>query len=425
MQKQVNSNIDRRGCLQRMAAAIPASAVLGRYNAIAAPARRKVKVTGVKVMQVRGVADWPMVKIETDAGISGIGESYWGQGVKDIILGALRPAIIGEDPLDIDRLYTKMVTLTSGQGSSAGSTVAAISGVEIALWDTAGKILGAPVSKLLGGQYRDQVPAYWTRRPANPSDRASCREFASMLKSHPYGFKAIKCDFMRTRDPQEPFSRHWTPSDLRRNAAAFANIREALGDDYEIAVHCHWEFDWIDALNLARSVAPMNPSWLEDPLPPDFSETWVKLTAGSPVPILQGENLYTRHGFKPFIVNHGCHIIQIDIAKAGGLLESKKIADLADIYYMPVCAHNVASPIGTMASAHCAASIRDFRSHEINVGYPDSRLGSVEAWEKFAIYDRPFLKDGKIHISDNPGLGIELNEEHVRSHLVPGEKWWD
>jgi len=416
--------LDRRRFLQRMAAALPASAVLPHYAAMAAPQRGKVKITDVKVMLVRGLFDWPMVRIETDAGITGIGESYWGRGIKDIILGTLRPLMIGEDPLDVDRLYTKMITRTGGAGSIAGTTVSAISGVEIALWDTAGKILGAPVVKLLGGQFRQSVRAYWTRRPQNPLDPASCREFAGMLKSHPYGFTAIKCDFLRTPDPHEPFNRHWTSRDLRRNATAYANIREALGEDYDIAVHCHWEFDWADALNLARAVAPMKPSWLEDPLPPDFSESWVKLTASSPVPILQGENLYTRHGFKPFIVHQGCHMIQIDILKAGGLLESKKIADLADIYYMPVCAHNVASPLGTLASAHCAAAIRDFRMHEFNVGYPRVQLGTAEAWEKFAIYDRPFLKDGRIQLSDKPGFGVELNEDHVRANLAPGEQWW-
>jgi L-alanine-DL-glutamate epimerase-like enolase superfamily enzyme len=339
--------------------------------------------------------------------------------VKDIMLGSLRDLVIGEDPMDIDRLYTKMVARTGGSGSIAGATVTAISGVEIALWDTVGKILGAPVCKLLGGQFRQSVAAYWTRRPPNPLDPASCRDFAAMLKAHPYGFKALKCDFVRTPDPNEPLSRHWTSQGLRQNAKAFANIREAVGDDVDVAVHCHWEFDWSDALNLARAVAPMNPAWLEDPLPPDFSESWVKLTAASPIPILQGENLYTRHGFKPFIVNQGCHMIQIDIPKAGGLLESRKIADLADIYYMPVCAHNVASPLGTLASAHCASAMRDFRAHEFNVGG-----GTIEAWEKYAVYDRPFIRDGRIQISDKPGFGVELNEDYVRAHLAPGEQWW-
>ena len=278
-------------------------------------------------------------------------------------------------------------------GSTAGGTASAISGLEIALWDLAGKILGVPTHKLLGS-FRDSVPAYWTKTPRNMLDPASCREFAGMVKSHPYGFKAVKCDYVRRRDIEGRLSRRFPRSDIARNAQGFMNTREALGDEYGIAFHCHWEFDWNDALEVARAIAPMKPSWLEDPMPPDYSDTWVKLTEQSPVPILMGENLYTRHGFKPFIVNQACHIIHIDIVKAGGLLEAKKIADLADIFYIPTCAHNVASPIGTIASAHAAASIRNFMSHEFNYGF----MKDHREWEAFAVYDRPFIKDGKYQL---------------------------
>ena len=411
--------MNRRDFL-RLAAALPAPAFLAGYKAMAAPLRKKVKITGMKVMLVHGTFDWPMVKIETDAGVTGIGESYWGHGVKDIMLGYLRPLILGEDPLDIDRLYTKMITRTGGAGAIAGATVTAISGVEIALWDLAGKLLGVPVVKLLGGQYRDSVRAYWTTGLKDMLDPASCRDFAAALGEHPYGFKAVKIGYTRKMVPQEPFSRHFSNEDLSRNTRAFTNLREALGESVDIAVHCHWEFDYADALALARAVAPARPWWLEDPMPPDFSSSWVKLTEESPVPILTGENLYTRHGFKPFIINQGCHMVQIDIPKAGGLLESKKIADMADVFYLPTCAHNVASPLGTIASAHCAASIRDFVGHEYNFG----RLHSIEAWEKFAVYDRPFIKDGRIQLSDAPGFGVSLNEDHVRANLAEGEVWW-
>ena len=134
------------------------------------------------------------------------------------------------------------------------------------------------------------------------------------------------------------------------------------------------------------------------------------------MPILTGENLYTRHGFRPFIVNGGVHLVQIDIPKAGGLLESKKIADLADLYYIPVCAHNVASPLGTIASAHCAASIRNFKAHESAAINPD--------WPKMVIADGPIIKDGRIQLFEKPGLGVELNEDWVRTRLAPGEQWW-
>jgi L-alanine-DL-glutamate epimerase-like enolase superfamily enzyme len=411
--------MNRRKFLGISVASLSLQPFAGPYASVKESLRKKVKITSVKAMVVRGpIADWPLVKIETDSGITGYGEAYWGRGVKDVILGYLREAVIGEDPLDIDRLYSKMIRYTGGAGSIAGVTVTAISGVEIALWDVVGKLLNVPVSKLLGGQYRNEVQAYSTSSPTNLLDAESCREFARQLKAHRYGFTAVKTDFLRNRDSREPHSRHLSNIELSNNAKGFANLREALGESIDIAVHCHWELDWIDALGLARAVAPMRPSWLEDPMPPDFSEVWVKLTEQSPVPILTGENLYTRHGFKPFVTNQGCHLLQIDIPKAGGLLESKKIADLADAFYIPVCAHSAASPLGFIASAHCAAAIGNFRAHEHSEG------SSGDAWEEFAILDWPLIKSGKIQIPDKPGLGVELNMDKVRANLSPGEEWW-
>ena len=423
------TRIPRRSFLAKLAAAIPASLAIPGFLAKAAPMRKKVRITNVKVMIVQGTFDWNMIKIETDSGLSGIGEAYWGRGVKDVVLGYLRDQVVGEDPLDIERLWTKMMRYTSGAGSQAGVTVSAVSGVEIALWDLAGKILEVPVCKLLGGQYRDGVRAYWTSQPEDGLNPDSCREYAAMVKNNPYGITAVKSQadaYPQQYDPQyrepghEPNSRHLTRKDIARIARGFANLREALGEDIDIAVHCHWNFDWADALELARAVAPIKPMWLEDPIQVEYSPAWTKLTEASPVPILMGENLYLRQGFQPFIMNQGCHIIQIDIPKAGGLLEAKKIADLAALYSIPVCAHNVASPLGSLASAHAAAAIPDFLAHEVVLG----RTLGDRSWEKFALYDGPFIRDGKFRILDKPGFGVELNEDYVRAHLKPGEEWW-
>ena len=420
---------NRRNFVQSLAAAIPASAICPVYAAKAAPLRKKVKITDVKAMVVRGNSDWNMVKIETDSGLTGFGEAYWGRGVKDIILGYLRPTLAGQDPLDIEPLCTKMTRFTGGAGATGGATVTAISGVEIALWDLSGKILETPVSKLLGGQYREGIRAYWTGSPQDMLDPASCREFAAFVKRHPYGITAVKSDadsFPGKYDPQfqEPGHErdgwHLTRKDISRIVRGFGNLREALGEEIDIAVHCHWEFDWTDALALARAVEPIKPAWLEDPMPPDYSESWSKLTAASPVPILTGENLYKRQGYLPFIVNQGCHIIQIDIPKSGGLLEAKKIADLAELYEIPVCAHSASSPLGSLAAAHCAAAIRDFRAMEFSPG----RMPHTDAWEKAVIYDGPVIKEGKYRLLDKPGFGVELNEDYMRANLLPGETWW-
>lgn len=422
-------SIGRRDFLRGLAA-VPGAAALSNFRAMAAPDRKKVKITNVKVMSF-GSGPRNMVKIETDGGLYGIGEAYWGRGVKDVILGYLRDMVVGQDPLDIEPLYTKMMRITAGSGSESGVTVTAITGVEIALWDLAGKILGAPVVKLLGGQYRDAVRAYWTIDPKDMLDPASCRDYASYIKNHPLGITAVKAapdNFPMKYDPQfkepghEPNSRHLTNKDIDRAAQGFHNLREALGNDIDIIVHCHWEFDLIDALELARAVQPIRPMWLEDPMPPDYSDSWVKLTQASPVPILTGENLYRVQGYQPFIQNNAVHLVQIDIPKSGGLLESKKIADLANLYYIPVCAHLASSPLGAIASAHCAAAIRDFRAMEFSIGA--NPPVDVEGWEKFVIYDGPVIKNGKYQILDKPGLGVELNEDVVRAHLPPGEAWW-
>lgn len=408
--------MNRRRFLTTLAAALPLPAFYPRFAARAAPLRQKVKITDVKVMLVKGlVFTHPLIRVDTDAGISGIGEAYWGPGSKEIILNMLRRHLLGEDPLQIDRLYTKMVERSSGAGSLAGVTVTAISGVEIALWDLAGKILGAPVYELLGGKFRDSVRAYYTSGVI-PPDKKGVEAFAKRITSHPWGFKAFKVDYFRNKDPREPLHHQLSRADLTANARSFLQLRELLGDAYEFAVHCHWEFDWPTALELGKAIAPSRPWWLEDPLPPAFSDAWVKLTAQSQVPILMGENLYTRQGFKPFITGSGCHMVQIDIPKSGGLLESKKIADLADVHYMPVCAHNVALPIGAIASAHAAASMRNFKAHESNAIGPD--------WPKFVNAPGPIVKDGTFQLFEKPGLGVELNEPFVRTRLAPGETWW-
>lgn len=408
----------RRNFITTLAAPLAGAAFLSNYKALAASTRPQIKITDVKVMLVMGhIFTYPMVRIETDAGIFGIGEGYWGGGVADIMRSHLRRSIMGENPLDIDRLYNKMIKDTSGAGSIGGATITAISGVEIALWDLAGKILQLPVYQLLGGKFRDSVRAYWTISPG--FGKESCRNFAERVKTHPYGITAFKCEYFRAgKQANGPLSPTLTLKDLAANEEGFGMLREALGNDYEFSVHCHWEFNWKDSLALAKAVAPSKPWWLEDPMPPDFDDSWVRLTEESPVPILTGENLYTRQGFKPFIINHGCHIVQPDIPKAGGLLECKKIGDLASLFNIPMCGHGVSSPLGLIASAHCAATVRDFIGHETRIDWES------KGWDKFVIYDRPIIKDGRIQLSDKPGYGVELNEDYVMSHLAPGEVWW-
>ncbi|HEX2632783.1 MAG TPA: mandelate racemase/muconate lactonizing enzyme family protein [Bradyrhizobium sp.] len=415
----------RREFLKALALAAPSSVVVPSLSRLAAQERRKVKITDVKVMRIRmkGHA-MPLVKIETDAGVHGIGECHHditGLGAKDAVLNAFREMLIGQDPFDIDKLTTQMMWRVSYLGGNHGIAVHGVTGCEVALWDLSGKLLAMPVRKILaGGAFTDKVRAYWTSQPRNMLDPASCREWADYIKGSVQKWTAAKCFRLSSRPGGSPLNRRMSNEELDKNVQGFMNIRDAVGPYFEIAVHCHWEYDFYDALRLAKGMEKLRPWWIEDPMPPNYVDTWVKLTAASPVPILTGENLYTRSDFLPFIVNQAVHIVEIDISQAGGLLEAKRIADLARTYNIPVATHNVMGPVATIASANCAAAIQDFLGHETF----DFRNGNRAGEGDLIVYDREIIKDGYIQLSDKPGLGVEINKDFASRYLMDGETWW-
>ncbi|MEO8598162.1 MAG: mandelate racemase/muconate lactonizing enzyme family protein [Candidatus Solibacter sp.] len=417
----------RRSFLKTLAAGAPVAAALPFLKSACAQLRGKVKITDVKVMRVRARGTYTYIKVETDAGVYGIGEArpdITGLGVKDAVLNAFKSMLVGQDPFDIDKLTTQMMWRVSYMGGNHGVVVHAVTGVEIALWDLTGKLLGMPVRKILsGGAFTDKVRAYWTSQPRNALDPASCKEWVDSIKGSVQKWTAAKCHRILNRPGGEALNRRLSNQELDTIVQGYTNIREAAGAGFDIAVHCHWEFDFSDALRLARAVEKIRPWWLEDPMPPNYNETWVKLTAASPVPISTGENLYTRHDYLPFIVHQGAHMVQMDIGQVGGLLEAKRVADLANIYNMPVSTHNLNSPVLTIASANCAAAIHDFIGHETMDFKGGGRAGSIDLGN-LIVYDREIIQDGHIQLSDKPGLGLDLNKDFVAQYLMEGETWW-
>ena len=395
-------------------------------HTLAAPLKNKVKITDVKVMIVRGTWDWNLVKIETDAGVSGIGEAYWGPGVKDLILNQLKPLIIGEDPLNVDKLYTKMLMKSAGAGAIGGVTVTAASGIEIALWDLAGRLLDTPAVNLLGGKFRDRVRFYRTHQVIKPyDDKSAYRDYLAQAKADKFGFNAFKFQgdgIPPAADPDykeighDPYLRNLTPKDLRRIALGMEWVREFLGPDTDFAVEAHWKYDVNDAINMAKAIEPVKPMWIEDPVPPDNIEAMARVTHAINIPVCTGENLYGRHGFRKLIEMQATSGVHIDIPKSGGLLESKRIHDQADLYYIWTAAHNPASPLGTIASCHAAASMRNFRIHEL--------AKYIDWWQDLVISDAPIIKDGYHTITSKPGYGVEINPDVAKAHLAPGEVWW-
>ncbi len=406
----------RRSFLASLAS-LSTSAWLASYANLTAAARNRVKITDIKTMMLQGPRTYTLVKVETDAGAYGIAEAYGspGLGVREAIHG-LRELFVGQDPLQIDRLYTRY-RYTDG---SAHAQQRAMSGIEMALWDLAGKLLDVPTHALLGGKFRNRVRLYDHSRPSNFFDKGACRAWAQEVKEKPNGINMHKFGPPRNDpadDPgRDPSNRLLSSDELRRIRRGFENCREALGFEHDILIGCHWEFDLRAAIDLAKAVAPMKPLFLEDPLPVAYSESWKRLVQMSPVPICTGENWMRRADALPFVVNAAIDILHPDLRNSGGFLENKRMADLADLYSLPMANHNTGSIVNSMATIHWASTIRDYLACE-TVFFDGGWMDDV------IVHDKPLCRGGFVEVPNTAGLGIELNRDVVKAHLVPGETW--
>ena len=404
-----------------------ATGALAHYHRLAAAETKRVRVRDLQVMMLQGPRTYTLVRIVADDGLYGIGEAYGspGVGVKEQVL-SLKSWLVGKDPLEIDALYTGMgASAASLSGTrtdgSAHNLMRAASGIEMALWDLAGRILGVPSTTLLGGRFRDKVRVYDHAAPRNMLDKASCREWAQKVKADPAGFTGHKFGFPHT-NPNSDRSRDLanrvlTTKELIQIRQGFENCREALGWDHDIMVHCHWEYDLRTSIQIAEAVEPIKPMWFEDPLQVEYSESWRRLCASARVPICTGENLSRRQGFKDFIINQGCDILHPDLRNSGGFLETKRIADMADVFGLPMANHNTGSQLNTWATCQWAGAIRDYMACETVTGQG--------GWmDQLLLLDGPYIKDGFLRLTDKPGLGVDLNPDVVKAHLAPGERWW-
>jgi L-alanine-DL-glutamate epimerase-like enolase superfamily enzyme len=420
--------LSRREFLYGLAGAPLVPAFLSSFHELAAAERKRVKIRDVQAMVMQGASrNYVLIKITSDAGLYGIAEAYGtpGVGVKEQVL-SLKQYLVGKDPLEIDRLYTQMGEGTrdlSGNRTdgSAHNLMRATSGIEMALWDLAGKILEVPTTILLGGKFRERVRVYDHATPRNMLDKASVADWAAKAKAHPSGFTCHKYGLQHT-DPatdagRDLSNRLLSTKELINVQKGFENCREAIGWDHDLMVHCHWEYDLRTAMQLADAVEAIKPVWLEDPLPVDYSDSWKRLCAASKVPICMGENLTRREGFKDFILNQGTDILHPDLRNSGGFLETKRIADMAHVFGLPMANHNTGSQVYTYAAVQWAASIQDYIALETITG--------EGGWmDQVLLLDGPYIKNGFVQVNDKPGLGIELNPDIVRAHLSPGETWW-
>jgi L-alanine-DL-glutamate epimerase-like enolase superfamily enzyme len=407
-------SLSRRDLI-RLAVALPSAGLFSHYRALAAPSLNRVKITNIKAMAVQNIAGNCLIRIDTDSGLVGYGEAGATGPMARARIATMRNLLIGKDPLTIEVHFHNMTSLMH----TYMAHIPTISGIDIALWDLAGKILGAPVSTLLGGPFRESIPMYSHGIGFNMLDKASCKAWAQRIKEMPEGFTAFKNGIDPVLGvPSARFAPTLTTQQLRNVARAYANCREAVGDDIDIAVHCHNELDTPSAIGVAKAVEPMNPLFIEDALNPPFSEAWTALRRSTRLPLLTGEKLEMVRGFKPFLDNQAVDIIHPDLAFAGGFTGTKKIADYAYLFRTPVALHNVGSLVLTYANAHFGASIENFYRSESQLGRPNHYI------EGMAAGSPPEVRNGMLKVSTGAGLGLEINPDFLKKNLAPGEEYW-
>ena len=370
-----------------------------------------MKIADVKAMTLKGYKQWNYVQIETDEGLTGIGEAHPGAGIAEIIL-QFKPILVGADPRNIEPLYNLMIEAASNRYAIG---LAAIGGIETALWDLLGKSLGVPVYQLLGGKYRDRIRLYADvghgkgNTPEGWAQRA--REGVAD------GYQAIKFDVDNSANElkQDAVNRELSTAELQKMTSLVAAAREAAGDEIDISIDCHSLFSVHSAMKLSQLLEPFDLMFLEDPVPNDNVEAMAKVSAATSIPICTGEFLFRRDGFRELIQTQACDMLHVDVSGTGGMLEAKKIADLADLYYLPFAAHNITSPIGMTATAHVCAAVRNFIVMELPY-----HADQVEWRWDLAISNEPLIQDNAFVVPEQPGLGVEINAKTANEHLMPG-----
>jgi L-alanine-DL-glutamate epimerase-like enolase superfamily enzyme len=359
---------------------------------------------------------WVLVKVKTDEGLVGIGEAYHGAGVHQIAVDPrLTQVLIGEDPRNVDKLFRDMMRRMSASGFYQGAVMSAISGIEMALWDITGQSAGVPIWQLLGGKFRDKIRVYNDCHAGNTTSIDSWVEKAKEVEMR--GFDAIKFDIDPMPDQRDRYSRGISNNHIVYYVDAVKAIRGAIHTNTDLLIDGHWKHSPTDILQVAKAYEDLNLYWLEDPIPPENINAMARFTQSTTTPICTGENLYTSHGFRELVEKQAADIISPDLAKAGGLLEGRKIADLAELYYIPFCPHNICGPIGTMAVTHVCAAVPNFQMLEFH--HLDNDI-----WSGLLV-EQDLITDGHIDVITEPGLGVTLNEDTAKAVSVDDLGFFD
>lgn len=358
-----------------------------------------MKIRSIKTFVYRAHFNWIFVKIETDEGVSGWGEATM-QGAGKTVEAAVHEVgenyLIGKDPRQIELHVSTMLRNSYWRPSVVLYT--AISGLEIGMWDILGKTLNVPIYNLLGGVVNSRLKTYhngWWFEAKTPLDLGRlAKDCVTKM-----GAKAIKLDPMLGCDC------FVDRGQVKRIKETMRLVREAVGDDVDILVDLHGRLSPDNAIRVGRELEDYRPYWWEEPIPSDAGLDDLAMVASSiNTPVCVGERLYSRWGFRDLFEKRAAPIINPDIMHQGGILETKKVADMAHAYYVSVSPHSSGGPILTAASLQLEAVIPNFLIHEffsIDIPY----------YKEIVKEQFPIMKDGFVELPCKPGLGVELDEE--------------
>lgn len=366
-----------------------------------------------------GGAFWVFVKLITDSGVEGIGEVYAVPFHPDVttkmIENVVARYVIGSNPFEIEKLWRRAYSSGFTQRPDI-SMMAILSGIETACWDIMGKETNHPVYDLLGGKVRERVRSYTYIYPAPGEDNSvySSAEISAerAVEYMKQGFTALKFD------PVGPYSafdpRQLSLEILDKTENFVKTLRETVGTKVDLLFGTHGQMTVAGAIRLAKRLEKFDLLWFEEPTPPDMPEEMGRVAAGTSIPIATGERLATKYEFARVLRNNAAAILQMAIGRVGGIMETKKIAAIAETHYAQIAPHLYAGPIEAAANLHVDLTTPNFLIQE-SIGV----LGNFHA----KLLKKPLQwEDGYFLPTTEPGLGVELNEEVAQAHPYKGER---
>jgi len=440
MSKNGRQSCDRREMLKAAALMLGGGVLIGEplaaypksVNTNSRPSKLKITDLRVATIVKPGPSPCPIIRIDTDQGVYGLGEVR--DGASPTYALFLKSRIVGEDPLQLDKLFRKIKQF-GGHARQGGG----VSAIEMALWDIAGKVYNAPVYAMLGGgKFRDKIRIY-----ADTEESRDPKVYAQRMKERKevMGITWLKMDlgiemvadtpgtvtnptdiqqWGMDQQPHPLLAMEVTDKGIALLEQYVAAVRDAVGMEIPLSMDHLGHLGVKSIIRLGKAYEKYNLSWMEDVIPWTYTDLLKQISDESPTPILTGEDIYLKEPFEVLCARHAVGKIHPDLATSGGILETHRIGDIAEEYGVPMAMHFAGTPVSCMANVHCAAATQNFlalENHSLDVPWWSAL---VQEGAK-----TPIVNHGWIEVPDRPGLGVTLNEDVVRQHLAPGSGYFE